>query len=249
MPSLVTAVLVGLAVSQAALFMTTVFLHRNLSHKAITLSPAATMAFRVMTWITTGILPRQWVAVHRKHHAFTDVEGDPHSPLLEGFWKVQLGNVFLYRKAAHDELLVARYAKDLPRDKWDKYLFDRPLIGLAIGVAALVGLLGWEMALVAAAVHTVVYLLVNSAVNAIGHAFGKQPNDNLARNNQWLAWLAAGEGLHNNHHAAPTSAKLAFDKGQLDPGWWVIRTLVAAGLAKVRHERPHFRQPASEAVA
>lgn len=243
------AVLVGLAVSQAALFITTVFLHRNLSHKAITLSPAATMAFRVLTWVMTGIKPRQWVAVHRKHHAYTDVEGDPHSPILEGFWKVQLGNVLLYRKAAQDELLVARYAKDMPRDKWDRYLFDQPLVGLGIGVAILVAILGWEMALLAAAVHVVSYLLVNSAVNAIGHTFGKRPNDNLACNNQWLAWLAAGEGLHNNHHAAPTSAKLAFEKGQLDPGWWVIKALAAAKMAKVRHERPRFRQSAPKAVA
>src|SRR4051795_10190102 len=115
-----TPVLVGLTVSAVALLCTTVFLHRALSHRALTVSPGLTWVFRVVTWITTGIRPRQWVAVHRKHHAHTDVEGDPHSPILEGFAAVQLGNVGLYRKVAKDDAQVARYARDLPADRWDR---------------------------------------------------------------------------------------------------------------------------------
>ncbi|HVA44204.1 MAG TPA: fatty acid desaturase, partial [Acidimicrobiales bacterium] len=118
------AVLVGLAICQFANLITTVFLHRALSHRALTLSPGVTFAFRVVIWLSTGIRPRQWVAVHRKHHAFTDVEGDPHSPVILGYAKVQLGNVGLYRKAAKDETLVAKYARDLPADRWDRVLFD-----------------------------------------------------------------------------------------------------------------------------
>ena len=79
------AVFAGLALAEFALLVTTIWLHRTLSHRAMTVSPGLTRVFRVLTWITTGIRPRQWVAVHRKHHAFTDVEGDPHSPRLEGF--------------------------------------------------------------------------------------------------------------------------------------------------------------------
>src|SRR5690606_33383484 len=101
---------------------TTVYLHRTLSHRAIALHPAAAFPFRVILWLTTGIRPRQWVAVHRKHHAHTDVEGDPHSPHLLGWVKVQLGNVGLYRAVANDPAQVRRYARDLPADRWDRAL-------------------------------------------------------------------------------------------------------------------------------
>jgi stearoyl-CoA desaturase (delta-9 desaturase) len=141
-PNPVLAVVVGLLVAQLATLVTTVWMHRTLSHRAMTVGPAATWAFRVLTWVTTGIRPRQWVAVHRKHHAFTDVEGDPHSPLLVGFWKVQLGNVGLYRRVARDELSVARYARDLKPDRWDRLFFDHALVGLGVGVALLVVVFG-----------------------------------------------------------------------------------------------------------
>src|SRR6266568_5232556 len=104
--------------------VTTVYLHRTLAHRAIRMRPWLATVLRVVTWITTGIRPRQWVAVHRKHHAYTDVEGDPHSPVLEGFAQVQFGNVGLYRKVARDQGQVARYARDLPPDRWDRILFD-----------------------------------------------------------------------------------------------------------------------------
>ena len=197
--------LVGLALSEVALFCTTIYLHRALSHRAITLRPWVRAVFRVLIWLMTGIRPREWVAVHRKHHAFTDVEGDPHSPVLLGFWRVQLTNAALYRKVARDGQTTQRYAKDLPPDRWDKLLFDHAFAGLGIGIAMLCLVLGWRMGLVAAAVHAVSYLALNAAINAMGHSFGTKSYPNTAFNNQWLALLTGGEGLHNNHHAAPTS--------------------------------------------
>lgn len=243
MPRVLVAVLVGLAVSQVGLFMTTVYLHRTLAHRAITLKPWLSVVIRFLMWVSLGIKPREWVAVHRKHHAYTDIEGDPHSPILEGFAMVQFANVALYKRAAADEATVARYARDLPPDRLDKAFFDHALPGLAIGVASLYFILGWQMALVAAAVHVVTYLLASGAINAIGHAYGKRPYENLATNNQWLALLVAGEGLHNNHHAAPTSAKFALDKGQVDPGWWVVRAFSKAGWATIRHNEVKLKVP------
>ena len=245
MPSGILAVLVGLAVSQIGLFCTTLYLHRVVSHKALTLSPALSFVFRFLIWITTGIKPREWAAVHRRHHAFTDVAGDPHSPLLLGFWRVQLTNAALYRKVARDGESVERYAKDLPPDRLDKVLFDHAYVGLGIGVAILCVSLGWQWGLIAAAIHTVSYLFLNGSVNAVGHVRGSQPYPNTARNNQWLAWLTAGEGLHNNHHAAPTSARLSHAPGQLDPGWWFIAAFSKLGLAKVRHASPRLTAAAS----
>src|SRR5687767_13213574 len=238
------AVVAGLLLSQFATLVTTVYLHRGLSHRAVSLNPGITAAFRVVTWMTTGIRPRQWVAVHRKHHAFTDVEGDPHSPLREGFAAVQFGNVGLYRRVANDPAAVARYARDLPPDAWDRRLLDRAWLGLGIGIALLCLVLGVGWGLLAAAVHTVSYLLLNAAVNAVGHWRGTQPHPNTARNNQWLAWLTSGEGLHNNHHAAPTSARLALQRGEVDPGWWVVRLLERRGWAEVRHHEAKVRTAA-----
>jgi stearoyl-CoA desaturase (delta-9 desaturase) len=234
-------VLAALAVTQLAIFLTTIYLHRALSHRAVTLAGPVSFTMRVLLWITTGIKPRQWVAVHRKHHAFTDVDGDPHSPVLEGFAAVQFGNVGMYRRALRDGELVRRYAKDLPPDAWDKVLFDRAWLGLGIGITILCLTLGVWWGLAAAVLHTVVYLLLNAAINAVGHTYGRQPRANTSTNSQWLAWLTAGEGLHNNHHAAPTSARFSLDKGNLDPGWWVVRALEKVRLAKVRHQDVKLR--------
>ncbi|HZQ28947.1 MAG TPA: fatty acid desaturase [Acidimicrobiales bacterium] len=241
MPSVLSALLAALVVSQLALAATTVYLHRTLSHRALTLSPGVAFGFRALLWITTGIRPRQWVAVHRKHHAYTDVPGDPHSPILEGFAKVQFNNVGLYRRVAKDQLTVRRYARDLPPDRWDTLFFDHALAGLAIGIGVLCLTFGWKLGLLAAAVHTVTYLMLNAAINAVGHMWGRQPHANLARNNQWLAWMTVGEGLHNNHHAAPTSARLALQRGEIDPGWWVVRFLMRRGWAEVRHDTVHLK--------
>ncbi|MGH9190563.1 MAG: fatty acid desaturase, partial [Acidimicrobiales bacterium] len=218
--------------------VTTVWLHRTLAHRAVSLVPGVTWFLRVVTWLTTGIRPRQWVAVHRRHHAHTDVEGDPHSPVLLGFGAVQLGNVLLYRRAAADTGSVERYSRDLPPDRWDRMLFDHAVLGLGIGIVALCTLFGLWLGLLAAVVHAVAYLMLSSAVNAVGHTFGSRPHDNLAANSQWLAWITAGEGLHNNHHAAPTSARLAMAPGQFDPGWWVISALRRMRWATVRSTRP-----------
>ena len=232
-------------VTQLALLITTLYLHRALSHRAVTLAPAVAGTCRALLWITTGIRPRQWVAVHRKHHAHSDEEGDPHSPLLEGFNKVQYGNAWLYRKVAKDRATVARYARDLPPDRWDHALFDHAFLGLGVGIVVLCVILGPALGLLAAGVHAVAYLLVSGAVNAIGHRFGSRPHDNLATNGQWLAWLAWGEGLHNNHHAAPTSARFALAPGEIDPGWWVIAVLQRLGWARVRHDRPVMARTAA----
>jgi stearoyl-CoA desaturase (delta-9 desaturase) len=231
-------------VTQASVFATTVYLHRVLAHRSLTVRPAVAIVFRAVLWVTTGIAPRAWVAVHRKHHAFSDTPQDPHSPVVLGFWAVQIGNVKLYRDTIRDGVTVSRYSKDLPPDQLDRLLFDHAFAGLAIGIGFLIVVLGPLFGLLAAGIHTIVYLAVNSAVNAVGHTYGKRPYDNLATNNQWLAWISGGEGLHNNHHAAPTSARFALAEGETDPGWWLIRLLLATNQAEVRHEELKLKQPA-----
>jgi stearoyl-CoA desaturase (delta-9 desaturase) len=243
MRSVLLALLVGFCVTQIATFATTVYLHRCLSHRSLSMRPWVAWGFRAVTWMTTGIRPREWVAVHRKHHAFTDVEGDPHSPKLLGWVAVQFGNVGLYRKVATDPAQVRRYARDLPADRWDRVLFDRSWLGLAIGITILVVAFGPLVGLLAAVLHTAMYLMLNAAVNAITHTFGRRPLDNTATNLQWLAFLTMGEGLHNNHHAAPTSAKLSLRRGEIDPAWPAIALATRLRLMRIRHSDVKLKQP------
>ena len=238
---LLFAVGFGLLVTQLSIAVTTVYLHRTLAHRALAMHPAAAMPCRFVIWITTGMRPREWVAVHRKHHAATDTEEDPHSPAVVGFWRVQLGNVGLYKKVASDEANTRRYARDIGQDRIDKIAFDYSLVGLGVGIAIaviVVSLLGFPLwvGFLASGVHAVSYVMLSGAINAIGHRLGEQPYRNSATNGQALALMTGGEGLHNNHHAAPTSARFALHRGEIDPGWFVVRTLVFLRLAHVRHD-------------
>jgi len=238
--TILIALAVGLVTAQLSLFVTTVYLHRASAHRALTLAPGVRFACRFVLWITTGITVREWVAVHRKHHAFTDIEGDPHSPWIQGFPTVQMGNVVLYKMATRDKEVVQRYARDLPPDRWDRVLFDHSLLGLGVGVGILFAIFdgAWLPVVVAAATQVLYYIFANAAVNAVGHKYGRRPFDVLATNNQWLAWATFGEGLHSNHHAAPTSARLSLHHGEMDPGWWTITLLRRLGWATVRHSEP-----------
>jgi len=233
------AALLGLAVSQVAIFATTIYLHRGLAHRAVKLHPALTLLFRVDLWMTTGLRPRDWAAIHRKHHRFTDKPGDPHSPILFGFWKVQLLNAFMYRNEAKKPDLVSTYAPELTPDRWDRALFDRAYLGLPIGIALAVLVAGPVGGLVLSASHLVSYILLNAAINAIGHTRGYRRFDNTGRNSRLLALFTAGEGLHNNHHGRPASATMTAGRGEFDPAWPILRLFEALRLA-------HLRRPKSE---
>jgi stearoyl-CoA desaturase (delta-9 desaturase) len=183
-------------------------------------------------WLTTGIVVKQWVAVHRKHHAFSDEEGDPHSPLLAGFWSVQLGNIFHYVREARDPEVVEKYAKDLKDDAWDRYLFNHGTTGVLVGLTLLcLGLGSWG--LLAGALHGVSYVFILSpSINGLCHFVGRKNFDNTATNLQSIAFLTGGEGLHNNHHAFQRSPKFSYRASEFDPAWSVIWVLTKLRLAQ-----------------
>lgn len=237
------ALVAGLVVTQLAIFVTTVYLHRALAHRALSLRTPVALCFRTVIWMTTGMRPREWVAVHRRHHANTDTPADPHSPAVVGFWRVQLANAGLYRRVARDKITVQRYARDIPADRFDR-VFDHGLVGLGIGIGILCVTLGWQTGLLAAGIHAVTYVMLSGAINAVGHTRGGRPYGNSGTNGQVLALLTAGEGLHNNHHAAPTSARFALRRREIDPGWWLVRVLTRLRLATVRHEDVKLKQAA-----
>jgi stearoyl-CoA desaturase (Delta-9 desaturase) len=237
------ALAIGLVVAQLGILATTVYLHRGLAHRGLTLNPVVSFVLRFFLWLSTGMKAREWVAVHRRHHAASDTPDDPHSPLVLGFWRVQLANAALYRRTARDGETVGKYARDLPPDVFDRVLFDHSGVGLGVGITALCLVVGWPTGLLAAGIHLVAYIGLSGAINAVGHTYGSRPHDNKATNGRLLALITSGEGLHNNHHAMPTSARFSQRFGEIDPAWWVIRVLSLLGLARVRHRSAPAAEP------
>jgi stearoyl-CoA desaturase (Delta-9 desaturase) len=231
--SLVLILVVATLLIQTAVFSTTIFLHRTATHKALLLHPAVEWMFKFALWITTGQVTKEWVAVHRKHHAFTDEEGDPHSPAIEGFWNVQLGNVFYYVREIKNTDVVERYARDIKDGWWDTHVFHYGLAGVTIGTIALCLVIGIVPGLIAAGIHAFMYVFVlSSSINGLCHHVGYKNFDNTATNIRFLALLTGGEGLHNNHHGYPRSPKFSFKASELDPAWPIIKLLILLRLAK-----------------
>ena len=231
--SLLVTLLVAVVLIQVAVFSTTIYLHRTATHRALVLHPVVTLVFRFAIWITTGIVPRQWVAVHRKHHAFTDEAGDPHSPHLAGFWSVQLGNVFHYVREARNPDVVDKYARDIQDDAWDRVLFRHAPWGPIAGTIALCAIIGIRWGLLAAAIHGLMYVFVLSpSINGLCHYTGYKNFDNTAMNIRTLALVTGGEGLHNNHHSFPRSPKFSVRRSEFDPAWPLIKLMAKLKLAE-----------------
>ncbi len=235
------ALLVTFCLAQLSNFCTTIYLHRSVTHRGLKLHPAVAFLMHLELSLATGLVPRQWAAVHRKHHHFSDREGDPHSPYLEGLWKVLFFNYLMYKKEGHNPETIEKYTPN-----WENDWIDRtpraggagPILGAAL-LAVAFGLLFhagfWMGAILGVAcwyLHAGIYVFLNSMVNSVCHKVGRRNFDNLATNLQWVAWITAGEGLHNNHHEFPTSARMKALDSEFDPAWPVIRLLEKLGLAE-----------------
>src|SRR5262245_48874175 len=202
--------LVAVTLAQIAVIATSVYLHRGIAHRALQLHPVMDVCFRAALWLTTGQSRREWVAVHRKHHAFTDREGDPHSPRLLGVWRVQLANVYCYMREARNRETIRTFAPDIVEDWLDRAVFSRGLSGLAVGLALLCITFGLWAGLAAGLIHAVLYVfLLAPLINGLGHWRGAQNFRNTAYNWPILAWVTSGESLHNNHHAHPRAPKFS----------------------------------------
>ena len=226
--------LVVIALTQTAVIATSVYLHRTLAHRALAVHPLADLLFRIVLWLTTGQRRQEWVAVHRKHHAFTDREGDPHSPRLLGLWQVQLLNAYYYQREARNRDTIRKFAPDLAEDRLDRAVFSKGIVGPGLGTALLCLLLGIGPGLIAALAHAVLYVVVLAPlINGVGHWRGAQNFTNTAYNSAVLAWVTGGESLHNNHHAEPRAPKFSVRRIEFDPSWLVIRALAAVKLVVV----------------
>jgi stearoyl-CoA desaturase (delta-9 desaturase) len=226
--------IITLVILQMSVFFTTIYLHRCQTHRGLVLHPLVGNFMHLHLALFTGVVPREWVAVHRKHHHFSDKEGDPHSPYLLGLWHVLFGNYFYYKAEASNPATVRKYTPDYQPDLIDKIPFIR--YGVFGGLAIFMAMFGWEWGIAAWVFHIVGYVLLNSSINSLCHMVGYRNFNNKATNIQLIAFLTGGEGLHNNHHQYPSSARFAVRGREIDPAWVVIRLLESVGLAEVKPE-------------
>jgi stearoyl-CoA desaturase (Delta-9 desaturase) len=223
-----------LVVTHVTVVSVTLYLHRHSAHRSLELHPALRHVFRFWIWLTSGMVTKEWTAVHRKHHAFCETESDPHSPQIHGLRKVLLQGAELYRQGADAETLK-KYGRGTPDDWVERNLYSRFAIGgvalmLVVDLAlfGVIGLSVWAVQMLW------MPLLAAGVVNGVGHYWGYRNFEcpDAARNILPFGFFIGGEELHNNHHTYPNSAKFSVMPWEFDLGWLWIRMLRTVGLAR-----------------
>jgi stearoyl-CoA desaturase (delta-9 desaturase) len=233
-------VLAGLVMVQITIAGVTLYLHRCQAHRALDMHPVLSHFFRFWLWLTTGMITKEWAAIHRKHHAKCETEEDPHSPRIHGINKILFGGVALYVKESYKKDVIERYGHSTPTDWLERNVYT-PFNKWGIAVMAFIDVMLFGP-LAGAIIWGVQMLWIPfwaaGVINGIGHYFGYrnfQTEDDSTNITPWAAWIG-GEELHNNHHAYPTSAKFSIRPYEFDLGWLYIRILQSMGLATVRKQ-------------
>ena len=242
-------VLVTLGSTHVTIAAVTIFLHRHQAHRALELHPVASHLFRFWLWLTTGMVTREWTAIHRKHHANCESSEDPHSPQIHGIRKVLFEGTELYRMEARNAATLEKYGHGTPDDWIERKLYARHTrlgIGLVLGIDIVlfgpIGLSMWAVQMLW------IPFFAAGVINGVGHYWGYRnfaPNDSSSNVVPW-GILIGGEELHNNHHAYVTSARLSSKWWEFDIGWMYIRILEMIHLAKVRKVAPRIRYNTSK---
>jgi stearoyl-CoA desaturase (Delta-9 desaturase) len=233
--------LVTLVLTHVTIASVTIYLHRHQAHRALDLHPIASHFFRFWLWMTTGMVTREWAAIHRKHHAKCEREGDPHSPVVYGIRKVFWQGSELYRAEAKNQETLQRYGHGTPDDWIERNLYTRySALGVSLMLIIDVLLFGALGLTVWAVQMAWIPVTAAGVINGIGHWWGYRNFEAQDASTNISPWgiLIGGEELHNNHHTFPTSAKLSVKSYEFDIGWAYIRALSVVGLAKVKKTPP-----------
>ncbi len=234
-------VLTTLLLTHITILSVTIYLHRFSAHNALELHPALQHFFRFWLWLTTSINTKEWVSIHRKHHARCETEDDPHSPVQKGLKKVLWEGAELYRDEAKNEETLRRYGQRTPNDWIENHLYiPFKHAGIAIMLIINLALFGVIGITVWAIQMMWIPFFAAGVINGIGHHSGYRNFEcpDAARNIIPWGILIGGEELHNNHHTYPNSAKLSVKKWEIDLGWLWINLFCKLRLAKVKHKRP-----------
>ncbi len=241
-------VIVTLVLTHVSVAAVTIYLHRHQAHRALDLHPLASHFFRLWLCMTTGMVTKEWAAVHRKHHAKCETADDPHSPRILGINRVLWGGVFLYVQEAHNKQTLERYGHGTPDDWLERNVYGNPAkIGVVVMGLINVTLFGIVPGLLVLAVQIAwIPFWAAGVINGVGHYWGYRnwSSADASTNIFPLGILIGGEELHNNHHAFGSSAKLSNRWYEFDIGWMYIRILDLLGLAEVKKvaPRPRFTQ-------
>jgi stearoyl-CoA desaturase (delta-9 desaturase) len=245
--------LAALALTHVTIAAVTIYLHRNQAHRALELHPLISHFFRFWLWLTTGMVTKEWAAIHRKHHAKCETVEDPHSPQIYGINRVLWAGVLLYVKESFNKETLERYGHGTPDDWMERNLYTRhSVFGVFLMLAADLLLFG----VVPGALIWLVQIAwipfwAAGVINGVGHFFGYRSYDVADASTNIVPWgiLIGGEELHNNHHAFASSAKLSAKWYEIDIGWMYICVLQALGLATVKKlaPKPRFARPKAAA--
>jgi stearoyl-CoA desaturase (Delta-9 desaturase) len=237
--------LAGLVLVQITIAGVTIYLHRCQAHRALDLHPSVSHFFRFWLWMTTGMITKEWAAIHRKHHAKCETEEDPHSPRIHGINKILFAGVVLYVKESHKADVMEKYGHSTPTDWLERNIYT-PMNKWGVVLLAAIDM--WVFGIVPGAIIFVAQIAwipfwAAGVINGLGHYFGYrnfQTDDDSTNMAPWAVWIG-GEELHNNHHAYPTSAKFSLRWYEFDLGWMYVKILEFFGLATVRKQAPKVK--------
>ena len=244
--------LFALVVTHVTIASVTIFLHRAQAHRALELHAAPSHFFRLWLWLTTGMVTKEWVAIHRKHHAKCETEEDPHSPQTRGIKTVFFQGSELYRSEAKNQETLAKFGHNTPDDWLERNLYSR-YSWQGVGVMLLIDLMLFGSIGAAVWALQMAWIPITAAgiINGIGHWWGYRNFEAPDASTNVSPWgvIIGGEELHNNHHTYPTSAKMSVKPYEFDIGWAYIRGLEMLGLAKVRKTVPLLKLGSIKPVA
>ncbi|GAA5183621.1 acyl-CoA desaturase [Niveibacterium umoris] len=235
-------VLVLLGLTHITIASVTIFLHRHQAHRALDLHPIPSHFFRFWLWMTTGMVTKEWAAIHRKHHAKCETAEDPHSPQILGINRVLWGGVFLYVKESRNKDTMERYGHGTPDDWMERHIYTPgQKVGIVLMLAIDIALFGVVPGVLMWGVQMIwIPFWAAGVINGLGHFWGYRNYDCTDASTNLVPWgiLIGGEELHNNHHSFATSAKLSSKWYEFDIGWMYIRIMEMLGLAKVKKTIP-----------
>ena len=232
---------ITLLLTHVTIASVTIYLHRHQSHHALSLSPPVSHFFRFWLWLTTGIITREWVAIHRKHHARCETEDDPHSPRHKGILRVLFGGLGLYRKEAQNRQTLDKFGQGTPDDWLERHVYSaHPWLGITLMAIIDLVLFGLPGIIIFGVQMIWIPFWAAGVINGLGHYLGYRGFETSDASTNILPWgiLIGGEELHNNHHAYAASARLSSKWWEIDLGWTYIRLLAWCRLARVKRLAP-----------
>lgn len=238
-----------LIVTHITIAAVTMFLHRSQAHQSVIFHPIVNHFFRLWLWLTTGMVTKEWVAIHRKHHAKCETQDDPHSPVYQGVWNILFFGVYFYQKEAKNQETLEVYGLGTPDDWLERKIYaSHPMIGIMIMLAincylfGLSGLAIWVIQMIW------IPFWAAGVINGIGHWFGYRTfaSADTSTNIFPIGIIIGGEEFHNNHHAFPRSARLSYKPWEFDIGWFYINALQKVGLARIDSVSPKHQKDFEE---